>query len=175
MSTETLHKWLTLVANIGVLIGLGLLIYEIRQNSELMSAEIHSIRAEGKASRQMSLANEGEIATILAKATVAGFPESPGAFAGLSLEEKIRLRLMYTAILEATANWHVQCQRDLLNEETCATTQRVQLIQIVPMARAVDVDFVGHTPSFIKEVQRIAREEGFLAPNDDGTWPEKPE
>jgi len=46
---------------------------------------------------------------------------------------------------------------------------------MVLMARAAEVDFVGHTPSFIKEIQRVAREEGFPGPNDDGTWPEQSE
>ena len=172
MNTERLQGWLTLGANVGVLIGLGLLIFEIRQNSDLMSAEIHSIRAEGKANRQMELANGGEGMRIVAKLAASGFPQDPQAVANLSLEEKFRIRLMYTAILEATSNWHVQCQRGMLTKETCSTTQYVQLAQFIPLAKAVGVSLVGNTPSFIAEVQRIAREEGFEAPNDDGSWPE---
>ena len=172
MNKEELHNWLTLGANVGVLIGLGLLIYEIRQNSELMSAEIHTIRAEGKASRQMDLANNGVAMTIAARARSLGFPQDPEAVNALSYEERIRLALMYTAILEATENWHIQCQRGMLNDATCTITQREQLVFLLPLARGVGVDLVGRSPSFIAEVQGIATEEGLPVPNDDGSWPE---
>ena len=48
MDADNLNKWLTLVANIGVVIGLVLLIYEIRQNSELVRAQIHQARSDSK-------------------------------------------------------------------------------------------------------------------------------
>lgn len=172
MNKEDLHNWLTLGANIGVLIGLGLLIYEIRQNSDLMRAEIHTMRAEGKASRQMDLANNGVVMGIVSKARNLGFPQDPNAVAALTDEERNRMFLMYSSILEATENWHVQCEQGMLNEETCVVTQRWQIIDMVPSAKAAGVDLVGRTPSFIAEIQRIAREEGFVAPNDDGSWPE---
>lgn len=172
MNKEELHNWLTLGANVGVLIGLGLLIYEIRQNSELMSAEIHTIRAEGKASRQMDLANNGVAMTIAAKARSLGFPQDPDAVNELSYEERVRLALMYTAILEATENWHIQCQHGLLNDATCTITQRDQLEFLLPLAKGIGVDLVGRTPSFIAEAQNIASDAGLPVPSDDGSWPE---
>lgn len=45
MNTDKINKWLTLVANVGVVIGLALLIFEIRQNSELVRAQVHQARA----------------------------------------------------------------------------------------------------------------------------------
>jgi len=36
MDSERINRWLTLIANIGILIGVALLIFEIRQNSDLM-------------------------------------------------------------------------------------------------------------------------------------------
>jgi hypothetical protein len=36
MNSDRLNKWLTLVANVGILIGLVLVVFEIRQNSDLL-------------------------------------------------------------------------------------------------------------------------------------------
>ena len=41
MKTETVNRWLTLAANLGVLVGIGLLYVELRQNSELMRLQFY--------------------------------------------------------------------------------------------------------------------------------------
>lgn len=172
MKLNELNDWLLLVANVGVLIGLGLLVYEIRQNSDLVRAEIQMIRAEGKADRQIDLANNGVLQGISAKLEDAGFPDDPEAINVLTTEERLRMRVMYVAIFEVTAAWYFQCQNDLLAEETCDTVQRYQVLWLAPRARAMDVGLSGTPRSFIAEVQRILTEEGLTPPNDDGSWPE---
>ncbi len=47
MDNHRLNRWLTLGANIGVLIGLLLLILELRQNHEIMRAQIKHDLAMG--------------------------------------------------------------------------------------------------------------------------------
>ncbi len=172
MKMEKLNSWLVLGANVGVLIGLLLLIYEIRQNTALMRAEIHSIRAEGKATRQIDLANDGELLQIVAKAQAAGFPEDPAGFDVLDDVEKLRLQYMTIGIIEATANWHIQCEHGLLIDDMCEHGQRWQILGIMPQARAAGVRLSFTPPSFIAEVQRIMTEAGLVPPNDDGSWPE---
>ena len=39
MKTGTINQWVTLGANIGVLLGILLLAYELNQNNQLMEAE----------------------------------------------------------------------------------------------------------------------------------------
>ena len=46
MDTDNINKWLTLGANIGVLIGLVLLLIELDQNSDLVRAQIHQARSD---------------------------------------------------------------------------------------------------------------------------------
>ena len=46
LESDRVNRWLTLGANLGVLIGLILLIVEIEQNSELVRAEIEQTRSE---------------------------------------------------------------------------------------------------------------------------------
>jgi len=46
VASDQLSKWLTLLANIGVLAGLAILILEIRQNNEIAMAQIEQSRSE---------------------------------------------------------------------------------------------------------------------------------
>ncbi len=57
MNTDRVNDWLSLLTNVGVLIGIVLLIIELNQNTELARVEMHAMRAEAKAERQMNLAN----------------------------------------------------------------------------------------------------------------------
>lgn len=44
MNVDNVDRWLTLGANIGVLVGLALLIVELGQNSDLVRTQIHQAR-----------------------------------------------------------------------------------------------------------------------------------
>lgn len=46
MNFDQFNKWLTLVANIGIIVGLVLVAYELQQNSELMRIQINQARAD---------------------------------------------------------------------------------------------------------------------------------
>jgi len=46
VDSDRINRWLTLIANIGVLIGIFLLIVEIDQNNGLMQAQIEQSRSE---------------------------------------------------------------------------------------------------------------------------------
>jgi hypothetical protein len=67
MNSEKLNSWLTLGANIGVLIGLVLLIVEIQQNTEMMRAQINQSRTEAAQSEQQATYNSDYMPAILTK------------------------------------------------------------------------------------------------------------
>ncbi len=48
MDSDRVNRWLTLVANFGVLIGLLLLVFEIRQNTDMMNAQMAQARADNR-------------------------------------------------------------------------------------------------------------------------------
>ncbi len=75
MNTDTVNKWLTLSANIGVVIGLMLLIVEIDQNSELVKAQINQARSDSLVQRLAEFADSEHIAPLRAKLNSAGYPE----------------------------------------------------------------------------------------------------
>jgi len=76
MNTEKLNRWLALGANVGVLIGLILLVYEVRQNSALMQAQISMERTNTNMQILADFANGGDLIPIDVKLReqVDGFP-----------------------------------------------------------------------------------------------------
>ncbi len=67
MNANNVNKWLTLSANIGVVIGLVLLVVEIGQNTEMMRAQINQSRTDTAISEQQAVFNSGYIPALLAK------------------------------------------------------------------------------------------------------------
>jgi hypothetical protein len=67
MNSEKVNSWLTLSANFGVIIGLILLTVEIRQNTEMLRAQINQSRTEAAQSEQQALFNSDYMPAILVK------------------------------------------------------------------------------------------------------------
>ena len=172
MDLNKTNQWLTVITNIGVIAGIGLLAYELNQNSELMRAEMHAIRAEAKTERQMFLANDGVISAISAKLFAAGYPQDRAAINSLSYEERFRLAIFIEGFKEAVANWHYQCQERLLDQELCDAGYPSEARSLLIQARAMGVELTNMRRSFILDLRRIAKEEDLPMPNEDGTWPE---
>ena len=67
MNADKLNSWLTLGANIGVVIGLALLVYEINQNTEMMQAQINQNRTDTAMSEQQAVFNSDYIPAMAVK------------------------------------------------------------------------------------------------------------
>ena len=64
MKAEKLSAWLSLGANLAVLVGLILLIIEIRQNTNMMESQIHQSRTETALSEQQPVFNSDYMPAI---------------------------------------------------------------------------------------------------------------
>lgn len=67
MDTDRLNRWLTLGANIAVLVGILFLAAEINQNTDMMRAQINQSRAEASMSEAQSVFNSDYLPVILVK------------------------------------------------------------------------------------------------------------
>jgi len=170
MNTDQINKWLTLMTNVGVLIGIALLILELNQNTELARAEMHAMRADAKAERQMNLANSGEISRIAQSAFAAGFPANSKSLDALSAEDRFRFAGFLEGLKEAVGNWHYLCQRNMLDAELCSSGYRNEVRNLVPLLHGMNVGFSNMRESFVADVRKIANEEGLPVPNEDGSW-----
>ena len=171
MNLDRLDKWVSIATNIGVLLGILLLIFELNQNTALMRAEIHAMRAIAKTERQMFLANSGEIATIASKAFAAGFPGDENAFDVLSPEERFRYAVFMQGMKESFGNWHYQCEQGLLDEDYCTSAFVAEVRSLLPILHGMRIALTNMRPSFIADIRDIAAQQGLPVPNEDGTWP----
>jgi hypothetical protein len=88
MKAENLNRWLTLGANLGVLVGIILLVAELNQNSTLMRAQIFNERAGHGIAQFMTMAESSELSEIDGLLYVSGFPENAAAFSTLTSTQK---------------------------------------------------------------------------------------
>ena len=72
MSLDKFNRWITVSANIGIVIGLALLIFEIKQNSELVRAQIHQSRTDAYVSNSIAFADSELLLPAYNKVLAAG-------------------------------------------------------------------------------------------------------
>ena len=65
MDSERLNRWLSLGANIGVLVGIGLLIFELQQNREMIRAQTRTQLAQGVSELLTANMSDAAYASIL--------------------------------------------------------------------------------------------------------------
>jgi hypothetical protein len=114
-----LNKWLTLGANIGVLIGLALLILEINQNNELMLAQMEQSRSMSLVDFRRQAAMNPEFSALMAKAiqlTESGIPLQK-IDEHLTPGEISQLDALATADIYDMENVFAQYERGLISDE----------------------------------------------------------
>jgi hypothetical protein len=131
MNTDKWNTRISVIANIGVVIGLFLLILEIRQNTEMMRAQMHNDSMSIRVQRRFDYANSWEIAGIYGKLT-AGMGEAfleptAEAIALLSEEEPYRFRSDTIGMRDHLADLFYQCRRGYLDDEFCDYRLRNQI------------------------------------------------
>lgn len=68
MSADRMSRWIGTGANLGVLLGLFILIFEVHQNREMMRAQIRHDLSDGIVQLLMAPANNRQLADILFRA-----------------------------------------------------------------------------------------------------------
>jgi hypothetical protein len=99
LDSDRLNRWLTLGANIGVLIGIILLLVELAQNREMMRAQTRHDLAMGIVEMQHAAAEDEQLADIMRR-SLAGEELTP--------TERYRHRLRLNALLRYWEDVHYQ-------------------------------------------------------------------
>ncbi len=168
MDSDRINRRITMVANVGVLVGLIVLILEVNQNTEMMRAQMLDSQVQGEAARRnASYAND--IHQILAKLEDEGqYPITKQAVQHLSTVERRKLRSWYASRLISYGNSFYQCQEGFLDDETC--NGRNLYPGFIEELNAVGYDMRNMRASFIAEVRRIAQENNLPVIGEDGRW-----
>jgi len=109
MDSNQVKNWLTLVANIGVLFGLALVAFELRQNSDLMRVQISQARADAAMLSNEQLFNSPYLPSIILKIRQGS---------EISGEERIRYIYWFRAINRNQDNVLSQYFAGMLGEHT---------------------------------------------------------
>ncbi len=117
MNADNVNRWLILGANIGVLVGLVLLIVEIDQNSDLVRAQIHQARSDNYVSFNVGLADTEHLLPVLANFTAADGPPDISALQELVPIERARLRQYWDGRIAEYDNLHYQNKQGFLDDD----------------------------------------------------------
>ena len=107
MGPDKLNRWLTLGANVGVLIGLLLLVVELRQNQEMMRAQTRHDLSMGIIEVLLSPANNEQLSNVMYRANIGG---------ELTPEEQFQYILRTNALFRYWENVHYQYRVGLYDE-----------------------------------------------------------
>jgi hypothetical protein len=115
MKTESINQWVMLVANLGVVIGIILLIFELNQNQDMVEAEIRNAIAKDLSDALIVIALDEEMPEILIKDP----SETP-----LTPVEKIKVQLLLGANFQRWENIHYQYRNGLYDEGEFIAAQK---------------------------------------------------
>jgi hypothetical protein len=118
VDSQKLNTWLSLAANVGVIIGLLLLVVEINQNNQITRVQIEQQRTESAIARQMETASGDHLAPLFAK--LQGLEQGSdisSVMERLTAEERARLRFVVASIFLSYENMYFQYQSGFLSAE----------------------------------------------------------
>ena len=99
MDTDRLNRWLALGANLGVLVGLALLLVELDQNRDMMRAQTRHDIAAGIVDLLLVPASNQQLAELMYRAETGG---------DLTPEERFQFQMRTNALLRYWEDVHYQ-------------------------------------------------------------------
>ena len=155
MNADSVNKWLTLSANIGVVIGLILLLVEIDQNSDLVRAQIHQARADAQVSRMDGRSDSEHLVPALQKVRAAGGFHDLSSMDQLTQNEVARLSWYLRSRHTDYDNLFYQYQQGYLDEEYYQHTVVNSIARFAPWWEQLSIFDKIRRPSFDAEIKRI--------------------
>jgi len=153
MDSIEVNKWLMLAANVGVLLGLALVIYEIRQNSDLMQIQISQARADAAMSSNQQTFESAYIPTILVTIRQGG---------ELSDEDMVRYVNWFRSMNRNQENVLSQYQFGMLNENIPRSIQdfaRATIWQSEYSREAWRITRPGYTDEYVAFIESMIENE----------------
>ena len=170
MKADSVNRWLTLGANIGVLAGIVLILIELGQNADLMRAQMIQSRTDNISAKYDAQIHSDYWPEIWAKRNLA---DSDVAWIeSLTPSEYVRVQYYYYREFDELRNQFFQYQQGYLPEQFWDTAIRVQIGRMVSLMAAMRLSWSDETrlEEFRSAVIQIATEDGLATPNAEGVW-----
>ena len=158
MDSDRLNRWLTLGANVGVLIGIALILVELNQNAELMRAQMAQERANHLVEKYDAIIHSEEWPRISAEMRRA--VDKKAWRESLTPEEHERVLNYFFREVNDVRNQYYQHKEGFLPEEIYKYSTAGQMRRLVRLMSDLDRPIENLEPSFLQELQRIAKEAG---------------
>ena len=151
-----INHWLQIIATLGVIASIIFLGFELRQNRQLMKAQIYQSRAEMIQNTFLVLSESEHLVPIFNKLETArdesaSFAE---AVARLSSEEKIRLGFYYERQIRHLDNMYYQYELGLIDDEYMQWWED-DVTSSAPKWNEVLGDDIPGRQSFVGKVQEL--------------------
>ena len=153
---DRLNQWMTLVANIGVVVGIFFLAIEVQQTRDAINAQTYQSRAEASQQLMMDIADSEFLTPLLSQLVI-----EQGDFQSVSTEEYTaeqlyRLRTYGHAIRIGLDNQHYQYERGFLDKDYYESTWVDAVRFYTPLWSKVGG--MSLRKSFEKEVERLSEQ-----------------
>ena len=170
MDSEKTNRWLTLGANVGVLVGVILILIELRQNADLMRAQMIQSRTDNISAKYDAQIHSDYWPDLWAKRDLAG--SGVEWIEALSPSEYVRVRTYFYREFDELRNQYFQYQQGYLGDKFWDTAVREQIGRMIRLMVAMRVtwDEEMRQDSFRAVVLQIAKEDGLATPNAEGVW-----
>ncbi len=156
MDTDRLNRWLSVGANIGVVIGIAVLILEINQNTEMMRAQMTQARAENLLDRYRDEIHSDYWAEILAKRRVAKtIDEWVSALEPVEYERVWTFQLFQWHYLQAQ---YSQYQSGYLDEEIWRGSTQADARRFMRTWPFFNFSYETADPDFLQFLDQVAEE-----------------
>ncbi len=151
MDVDKVNRWLMLIANFGVVIGLAVVIMELNHSTKLAETEAYIARTRTVGEDFSNLALSSDLAGILVRQRTEGLDS-------LSDEERLRLFGWELARMYRVAGQYHHFEQGYLEKEVIDNVLRLGAVPHVQLWR--DLGITIEPPSFkaaIEEAEEIAR------------------
>ena len=145
MDSAKWNDWLTLLANIGVVIGLGILIFELKHVTDLSEVEAFQTRSTEISETAKQLALSEDFAGIQERMAAQGF-------SALTPAEQRRVRAWELGVATRMQAQFYQYQRGFL-EETAYQAMLRFASSSLPMWRELGIPI--ENPDFVKAAEQV--------------------
>jgi hypothetical protein len=165
---DRVNRWLTLGANLGVLVGIVLILMELNQNADLWRAQISQSRVDSVLERYADQMHSDYWPPIAAKRQNAGSPEK--WVETLTDEEWQRVRYYVLIEINDLLNQFYQYQQGWLDPSIWQSSTRGQIVRVLPLIPHFFPQGMPLEPAFREAINQIAREEDLPLVRDRGSW-----
>ena len=163
MDSDRLNRWLTLGANVGVLIGIMLLVLELNQNSVLMRAQIFNDRSSQGIELFATVAESPQLSEIIGVNFGSGAPHDAIAFAKLSDIQRTQFRWFVRADRYRIENILYQQTLGILEYDSGGVFVGRQIIGQYDLM--IDAGMFGERPPGLGRLRRLISQVEELNPD----------